>query len=419
MINLENSNYCGTVVNIQRLIPLDNCDNLQHANIFGNLVIIDKSTKLDDIGIFFPAECELSEQYLSNNNLYRDNSKNLDKNKKGYFEQNGRIRAVKLRGNSSNGLFMPLESIDFTGVKKIQLGDEFNSINSIPICKKYIIKKKTPGLKTGKRGRKPKISKIIDGQFRFHYDTDQLGKNISRIHPQDFIHISYKLHGTSGISSNVLCKRKLNIFEKFLKLIGVKINDTEYQNIYSSRRVVKNDDLNNTLHFYKSDIWGKANDIIKDYISSGMTVYYEIVGFTPDGQSIQPNYDYGCNDNQFEIYIYRMTYTAIDNKIYEFTARQVREWCEENGFNCVPELYYGRAVDFDNRLKCYWESLMDLLKEKYLKGNCFMCNNQVPVEGIVIRIDGKSGALKYKSNDFYEWETKQLDKGNVNMEDDQ
>ena len=110
-IELSNKNYCGTIVEIKTLVPLENCNNVQAAIVMGNQVIVGNDVKIGDIGIFFPVETQLSKEYLSANNLYRDSELNVDKNKKGYFELNGRIRCVKFRGNKSEGLFMPIESL--------------------------------------------------------------------------------------------------------------------------------------------------------------------------------------------------------------------------------------------------------------------------------------------------------------------
>ena len=107
----KNSNYAAIVVEISKLVPLENCNNVQAAIIFGNQVIVDKSVKIGDKGIYFPLECQLSKEYLSANNLYRKKELNLDQTKAGYFEENGRIRCVKFRGNKSEGLFMPLHSL--------------------------------------------------------------------------------------------------------------------------------------------------------------------------------------------------------------------------------------------------------------------------------------------------------------------
>src|SRR5687767_4143640 len=103
-----NENYAATVVEIKNIIPLDSCDNVVHTNIFGNLVVVDKNTKVGDKGIFFPVEAKLSVQYLSENNLYRDNTINANINEKGYFEENGRIKCMKFRGHRSQGFLMPV-----------------------------------------------------------------------------------------------------------------------------------------------------------------------------------------------------------------------------------------------------------------------------------------------------------------------
>ena len=48
-----------------------------------------------------------------------------------------------------------------------------------------------------------------------------------------------------------------------------------------------------------------------------------------------------------------------------------------------------------------------------------MCSTPQPEEGCVIRIEGNDfEAYKAKSNRFYEKETKQLDKGESNIEDE-
>src|SRR6056297_2086764 len=107
-----NENYSATVVKIKNIIPLDNCDNVVHANIMGNLVIASKDTKIGDIGIYFPVETQLSDIYCKMNNLYRHSDLNLDKDKKGYIEDNRRIKAVKFRGHESQGLFMPISSVN-------------------------------------------------------------------------------------------------------------------------------------------------------------------------------------------------------------------------------------------------------------------------------------------------------------------
>lgn len=184
MIKLTNQNYCATVVQITEIIPAENSDSIACAIIMGNQVIVGKDVQIGDIGIFFPVETALSEQYLSANNLYRNKELNNDKSKAGYFEENRRIRCVKFRGNKSEGLFMPLNSLynlftsgsDLHGKCDINLkiGESFNEIGSIPICEKYIPKgTKTAGTSNPKSDKKTTKLKnlLIPNQFRFHEDT--------------------------------------------------------------------------------------------------------------------------------------------------------------------------------------------------------------------------------------------------------
>ena len=254
----KNENYSAIVVEIKTLIPLDKCDFVQGAIIMGNQVIVSKDVKIGDIGLYFPLECQLSKEYLSNNNLYNKHELNVDNTKKGYFDENGRIRCQRFRGHKSEGLFMPIGSLSFIfpdifnpsstglwykGDFKINIGDCFDELNGTPICSKYVIKQnRTPGASGSKSNKTTKKyeSKLVENQFRFHTDTSMLYRNLHRIEPNSLISITYKLHGTSGISSYVLCKKKLNWIEKLLHKFKVNIKTEEYDYLYSSRKVIKN-----------------------------------------------------------------------------------------------------------------------------------------------------------------------------------
>ena len=447
----KNSNYCATVVEIKTLIPLEKCDNVQAAIIMGNQVVVSKDIKIGDIGLFFPVETELSKEYLSNNNLYRKPELNIDSKQKGYFEENGRIRCVKFRGHKSEGLFMPYESV-FPFLKDspilssedgdiLNVGDEFDELNGTLICQKYVIKtNRTPGQPGSKKSKIDKKfeSKLVENQFRFHTDTSMLYKNLHRIEPNSLIQISYKLHGTSGISSYVLCKRNITKRERFGAFIHniytnivtfgknkFIITDTHYDYLYSSRKVIKNQELNpNAQHYYSEDIWGIAHKELEPFLQKGMTFYYEIVGYLPNGGAIQKDYDYGYEQGKYGIYIYRITSTNIDGKVIEFSAKQVQDFCKKNGLNSVPELYYGYAKDLftyqniNNPSDDDWRNeFLNYIKFKYNEKQCFMCSNKVPEEGVVIRIEGlEIEAYKQKSNRFYERETILLDKGESDIE---
>jgi hypothetical protein len=379
-----------------------------------------------DIGLYFPLECQLSQSFLSSNNLYKKSELNSDKDKKGYFDENGRIRCQKFRGHKSEGLFIGLESLNYTGKVNVKIGDIFDELNGIEICKKYYVKRNNPGLKSSSKNKKltkKYESKLIENQFRLHIDTAMLYRNLHKFNPTDIIHISKKLHGTSLVSSKIICKKKLNLVEKILKKIGVNVVDTHYDYIHSSRKVIKNTELNKeAVHYYSEDIWGLANDKIKEFLQDGMTMYCEIVGYTPQGGYIQKDYDYGCDNNKFDVYVYRITYTTPSGKVFEFSGQQVQDYCKQFGLKPVPEVFFGYAenlVPFNGDLESWRELFLLKIKELWNEHNCSICVNEVPEEGVVVRKEGLViDSYKCKSNAFYDRETQLLDKGEVDIESD-
>lgn len=433
-LKYKNENYAAIVVKITALVPLDGCDKVQAAIIMGQQVVVGLDVVLGDIGLYFPVETALSKEYLKENNLYKKAELNKNPLFKGYFEENGRIKCVKFRGHKSEGLYMPLNSVN-TLTKQLDLsrdlniGDCFDELKGVNICSKYVIKtNKTQGIPgTGKKGqgKLARESKLIENQFRFHDDTSMLYKNLHKLHPDDLISITYKMHGTSGISSKILCKKPLKWYEKLLIKLGINIISTQYDYLYSSRRVIKNLDLNpNAVHFYDTDIWGKAHELVKEFLSDGMTFYYEIVGFLPSGGYIQGPFDYGQDEGKFEIRIYRITYTNPSGKVFEFSAHQVQDFCKEKGLLAVPELYYGSVFDFMFRYAELsvqdpenMEDFLSVLKELYNEKDCYICKNKVVEEGVVIRIEKNNfEAYKCKSFGFYEMESKNLDKNIIDIE---
>ena len=424
-----NKNYCATITKVSKVVNLDNCDNVHAVIVSGYQVITSKDTKENDIGVFFPVECKLSDEYLKNNNLYAHSELNIDKDKKGYFSDNGRIRCVKFRGHKSEGLFMPLSSFSYIiDESAFNENDEFDEINGNKICEKYVIKQITVQLskKERKLNKINKIPRLVDNQFRLHIDTEQLKKNIHKIKPDDYITISSKIHGSSIVIGNVLVKRKLTLKDKTAKLFGVNVKNTEYGNVYSSRNVVKNAYYEKENGgFYSKDIWKQNNDKVKDIIPKGFSFYGEVVGYVQENSFIQKGYHYGCKNGENELYIYRITYTNEDGKVYELTRPEIDELCNSLGIKTTPLYYYGKAKDFypDLDVNNHWheEFLNRLENDTTIGMGDIMCpynNNEVPSEGIVLRIENMLNPVPYKLKNykFLIRETKELDSGNSDIE---
>jgi hypothetical protein len=430
-LKTNNNNYCATIVAIKNLIPVEKLNTLVGTNIFANRVLVSKDTNLNDIGIYFPTECQINYEFLKVNNLYRLPQLNLENTKKGFFEENRRVRAQKFAGEKSSGFWIPLEALfvflDSQQIKynkdKFVDGLDFDQINNIVFTQKYIVKiEKTQGLGNGNgKNRQKKVSRLIENQFKFHFDTAQLGKNMHRISPDDVIVASQKTHGTSSVTANVLVKRQLKWYENVLDWIGVKLDKVQYDYLYSSRKVIKNDALFEHNHYYKYDLWKEAGErFFKNKLHSGESVYYEILGFLKDGGYIQGGYDYKCNPNEYRIEVYRITQTNVDGKVIELQWNQLKHRCQEMGVNHVQEIFYGKAKDMYSELSVdqHWhENFLNRLREDYLEKWQVFNNNNVPEEGIVLRKEGyEIECFKLKSFAFLKRETEQLDKGGVDME---
>lgn len=401
--------------------------------------------------VYFPTDCCINPEFLKYANLYRDEKLNLDQTKRGMFEENGRVKSIRLRGELSEGFIIPLYVLyafvinaDSPCINKnvfANAGVEFDSIEQdgqlFWINKKYVPKnniKNASNLKN-KNGKSPKgINKLIDGQFHFHYDTTLIKKCPNVIHPSDLISITGKVHGTSGISAFLLCNKKLSISERIISFMTGE-NKKTYDYLYSSRSVIKNKFYNKNVKkgFYDIDVWKYADEIVRPHLSKGLSIYYEIIGFLPNGGYIQKGYDYGFvspNEEKqyqygvnFGIQIYRITLTDPDGLVHEFSAKEVQQWCNNNDLKSVEEYYYGYAKDLypDIDLTDDWNRkfLERLSNDKSFFMECYspVCKNKVPHEGLVIKIENmRSEAFKLKCFKFIEGEGKSLDKGEVDLE---
>ena len=429
-LEVQNVNYCATIVSLSEFIPIPNKDKIQSTLIFSNNVVVSTEAKKGDIGIYFPVECKINPEFLKMNNIFKDSELNSDKELKGFFEVNCRVKALRLGGIKSEGFFIPLNSIKyFCDINNLKIGDEFNSIDGIEICTKYtIVEKKQSSNSKGNNdriGKTKRFVRLIENQFNFHINTPLLQKNIHCIKPNSVISITNKLHGTSAIFSNVLINKKLTFFEKVLKFLKFNVVSTEYSDIYSSRTVIKNKYINENVStgFYDEDLWGVVNNEIKSKIPKSYTIYGEIVGYTSSGKCIQKGYHYGCEPKKHKLYVYRVTITNVDGLITELGWSQLKDFCSRYGFDLVPEFYFGYA-------KCCFNDIQvnDNWSEEFIKrlsisfnmndAKCELNNKEVPAEGLVIRVENafKFDAYKHKNFAFKSLETKQFDAGVVDME---
>ncbi len=442
-IREDSINYAVSVIKLPPKQKVEGLNNLVRVTVFGNDVLTQKDTDETCLYLFFPAGCQIDESYLSLNNEFREGTLNLDKTKNGFFEENGRVKAIKFKGVISTGYIAPLHTL--TGWRsqndwKLKEGDEFTTIDGIDLVKKYVpkITKKqgTAGNGESKHNKRiKKFDRLVPHQFRFHTDTPQLAKCLHLIDPEDVIVITDKCHGTSAVFSNVLVKHELKWYEKLAAwlakpILGPYLNFNFYGSVYSSRKIVKNQYINKEAgsSYYGEDVWKYHNDVlsINGAIENGITLYGEIVGYTGSGKAIQKGYAYGSKVNQSQLKIYRITYTKPDGSVIEYTWEQIKEYCKKHSLETVPQLYHGKVSSWYDRHKSGGlgsvvnDGVLELMSTVYLEKDC-KYNPGQPAEGICVRVDGKStySTYKLKSKRFMKHESDELDKGVVSMEDEQ
>ena len=108
-----NINYLAKVVNIKVFRKHSNPEvtKLKCCTIDGFNII----TSIDaepGLYIYFPTACCINPDFLSYDNLFRKSEKNNNPHKTGLFEDNGKVKAVKLKGELSEGFIVP--AVEFT-----------------------------------------------------------------------------------------------------------------------------------------------------------------------------------------------------------------------------------------------------------------------------------------------------------------
>ena len=449
--------YCCEIVRIGKIVPIENSEFLAKTEIYPGMPIVVRKDEIQEGEIMFyvSLECRICDDFLKINNQYSDSNLNENREEKGFFDKHGRVRLIKLRGQESMGYLFDFNDMNkyLKKVFGIRLSEDKDSLVGImfdEVCNQNFVKAYIPETKTqtgSKRHEKRRAKKlnqfdrIIPGEFSFHYDTEQLERSIKRILPNEIVDISVKLHGTSAIFANVLTKKYVPWYKKPAQWLGL-IETSEYSNVYSSRSVIKNRDINKkvTGGFYNEDIWGIWNEHLKDFIEKGITIYGEIVGYTPTGQAIQKVgkqvYDYGCRPCESKLMIYRVTEDAEGGK-KEYTIPEVIEYTADlisrmktagAGYYInimkLPLLYSGALQDrYPNipRDDEWYTNVLHALandSEFKMEQNEPLCYNTVPREGFVLRKRGDylKEAFKLKTMKFRQKEALAIDEGQVDLE---
>lgn len=409
----ENANYAGTVVEITNIHPLENSENIVGATIFGSQVIVSASTRVGEIGIYFPAETQLSRELCYENNLHQHGDLNKDEGARGYLGDNRRVRAIRLRGNASNALFLPLHSISYIkGWEGLRVGDTFDRLGEHEICQKYVVKRKTVGPRIEKN--KAKVSRVDKRFLPEHYDTDNYFRNSDVIPIGKWVYITQKLHGTSIRVGHTIVSRTLTLRDRTARALGVAVKDTEMDYVFGSRKVIKDINNPNQNHFYTTDIWTEEGKKLEGLIPENYLLYGELIGYTPEGGPIQKNYTYKVPQNTRDLYIYRVAFVNAQGYVTDLSWPQVQEFCKDRGLKTVPELYAGPMPTQPEIVQ--WFIDKKFREDGYPQA--VELDEESPVdEGVCIRVDGLAPyILKAKSPLFLEHETSMLDQEVLDLE---
>jgi hypothetical protein len=425
--------YNAYVTRIKNLHKHPNADRLQIGECFGNAVVVSMEYEDNQLGVYFPSDGQLSVEFAEANNLLRKKDENGN-NIGGYMDPDKRnVTAIRLRGEKSDGLFLPLKSLEtFGDISILREGDRIDNFNGHEICCKYIPKRnvRRGHSSEGNRTRKKKVS--VAPLFAEHADTEQLAYNLGAFKPGDEIEITLKMHGTSQRTGYlpVLKGYKRTIWDKLFRKEGTPIYDWGY--VSGTRRVVLDDYEGG---YYGSNEFRETHSkVFEGKLMKGETVYYEVVGFTHTGAPIMGNgnnekvgkdfvkqygketvFSYGCDCAQqawkedrgqdgdkpeSDIYVYRMTITNEDGFVVEYTPDFMRYRCEQMGIKCVP--VFTKFIIHDYDLEVDTRTPGEIVKdvaERYYDGPDPIGKTHTR-EGVVVRIINRPKFCAYKHKNF-------------------
>lgn len=448
--------HCGYVTTLKDVRPHPNADRLVLATCFTNTVCVAKDKYTEgQVGVYFPVDLQLSLEFCEQNGLLAVYIDGVNVSG-GYMDPAKRnVKAIKLRGEQSDGLFLPLECLAYTHIdlSTLNIGDTITTVNGHEICKKYIPRGKHSATVAGGAGKRVKrrAKRSIAPVFYEHKDTEQLAYNLHVFKPGDEIEITRKLHGTSARTSHtkILKGFKRTLLDIILRREGTPIYD--WGIVSGTRRTVL-DTFDGG--FYGSNEFRKPyHDFFDGKLLKGETVYYEIVGYTHDGGTImgvcdnkklkdkefvkkygeKTVFSYGCapvateEKPQSDIYVYRMTMTNEDGEVVEYTPDQMRHRCMYMGVKTVPlmaKAYIGMDgcishwVDYtteeDMQAICIGNETRenDPYSWEFNPGECVLevaekfYDGEEPIdpthirEGVVVRIVNRPTFTAYKHKNF-------------------
>ena len=343
ILNFNNEVYMrkmATIRKIDNILPIPNADRIECAIIDGWSVVIGKDTfKIGETVIF----CEIDSWIPTNLAPFLTKPDKFPKNYNGIDGE--RIRTVRLRGQLSQGLILPIQSLMDCGVSYCELGDD--------VAEKMGIQKwEAP------------VSANIAGNPRGSFPSDVPKTDEERI---------------QNLTNDLKLWRDNNyhweITEKLDGSSGTFYLDFEENFYVCSRNInLKDDD--------KNIFWRMA----KKYNLEEEMKRQRLFGFALQGEIVGPGIQgniYKLPENDF--YLFRI----YNVKAGEFLSPEDRKFvCRTLGLKHVPVISNNAIIDedIDGLLECA-EGPSQL-------------NHSVEREGIVFKSNTKQASFKVISNKY-------------------
>jgi hypothetical protein len=402
------------IAKIDTLTAIAGAEKIQIATVLGEDVIVSKDAQVGDVGVFFPVDLQLSEQYCYENSLFRDKEKNKDKNKAGFFDTNRRVRAQPFMKVKSCGYFADLESLRYVpGSHTYGLGHSFDEINGVKVCEKYISVQARAQMAAGTK--KAKKSKEVPF-FEKHVDSEQFAHYADKIPEGALISIAAKVHGTSFRVAKTQVIRTIPKWKQLVNKVVPLFPTEQMEYVVGTRNVVLETPEKEGFHGSEGFRFEVA-ETLKPYLEDGMSIYGEIAGFV-NGSTVMPPHDvsalkdkrytakygkqtkytYGCKDHEYRFHIYRITRQTLSGDLVDMPQKQLEKWCESRGLlgpvEVYPQFIYDGNVEKLKALVSQLTERPELLTEDYIDPSHIS-------EGVILRCDIDGDTPKFfKSKSF-------------------
>jgi RNA ligase (TIGR02306 family) len=300
-------------VRVKTIYPHPNADSLDFVEVEGWKCIVKRGTVAKgDWGVYFPIDSVLPDSIMQA--VFHDAK---------VKPQGGRVRTAKIRGQVSQGLFLPASLLPVWPMYPRE-GQDLAEVLAVT---KYEppVKSIPMHMQAGKKSTRKKANP----NFKEYTDLQHLKWFTNVFEPGEQVAITEKIHGSSARAGYVPTSVD-TVWKKIKNFFGLL---PKYEFVYGSRKVQLQSKKHRTTSYYGTDIWAK---FVQEYdidtmLADGEVVYGEIYG-----EGIQKGYSYGATGEHREFVVY-------DVKVGDrfLSHDELVAWCTARALPMVPTLYTG------------------------------------------------------------------------------